>query len=280
MSKTPWMVTGDSNGMYEGGLNPLKARIKKSVLTSLFRRAGAFLVTSPFNRGFYQKYGAASDRFFFAPLTVDNDYFRQGAELARARRDEIRARHGIPADIVLLLFVGKLAPWKRPLDIVEALAKLQPAFPRLGAAWVGDGELRPRLEAEIREQGVSHAHLLGFRNQTELPGLYAASDILVLPSSVDNMPLVTNEAMASGLPVVVSNRTGVWGPGSLVRDGETGFVYPAGDGKALAAALRKLLEDPRLRQAMGRRAGQVIQEFAPERCVEGILEALKFVVRR
>jgi glycosyltransferase involved in cell wall biosynthesis len=122
--------------------------------------------------------------------------------------------------------------------------------------------------------------MLGFRNQSELPHLYAMSDIFVLPSWVDNMPLATNEAMASGLPVIVSNRTGVWGPGGLVREGETGFVYPAGDTEALSDAVRRLVADPALRQALGVRAAEVVQEFGLDRCVNGVLEALRFVVRR
>jgi glycosyltransferase involved in cell wall biosynthesis len=213
-------------------------------------------------------------------LAVDNEYFMRRTEVARLCKNELRARYGIPADIVLLLFVGKLVPWKRPLDILSLLRNLQPVFPNLGAAWVGEGMLRPQLEAEIAKQGVKHAFVLGFKNQLEMPDLYAMSDILILPSWHDPMGLVTNEAMASGLPVIVSNRTGVWGPDGLIRDGETGFVYPGGDTDALTAVARKLLEDPKLHQATGRQARQVVKEFGLDRCVDGVLDALRFVTRR
>jgi glycosyltransferase involved in cell wall biosynthesis len=275
-----FIITGDSNGLYEKDLPRLKARIKKTVLTTLFRRAGALLVTGPFNRMFYQYYGVRDCKLFFAPLAVDNEYFKRRAELARLHREEIRARYGIPPDVVLLLFVGKLVPWKRPQDILMALKKLQPAFPSLGAAWVGEGELRPQLEAEIMNRGVKHAYVLGFRNQTELPELYAAGDIFVLPSWIDNVGLATNEAMACGLPVIVSNRTGVWGAGGLVRDGETGFVYPACDSEALSKVVGKLVSDLGLRQAMGCRAAKVVEEFGLDRCVKGILDALRFALRQ
>jgi glycosyltransferase involved in cell wall biosynthesis len=280
LANVPCMVTGDSNYIYDEDNACLKAGLKKAVLRALFRNIRAFLVTGPFNRMFYEKYGVSERRFFVAPLPVDNQRFRRGAELARPRKKEIRARCGIPSDLVLLLFVGKLVPWKRPLDIVLALKNLERLFPNLGAAWVGDGQLRPRLEAEIAKQGVKHAFVLGFKNQSELPDLYAMSDILVLPSWVDNMPLATNEAMASGLPVIVSNRTGVWGPGGLVREGETGFVYPAGNTEALSEAVGKLAADPALRQALGKRAAEVVQEFGVDRSVNGVLEALRFVVGR
>ena len=280
LASIPCMITGDSNYIYEKDLPWLKAYVKKAVLRTLFRNIQAFLVTAPFNRMFYKNYGVSDDKFFFAPLPVDNEYFMQRAELARPRKSELRARYGIPADLVLLLFVGKLVPWKRPLDIVLVLKKLGPLFPNLGAAWVGDGELRPDLEAEIAKQGVKRAFVLGFKNQAELPDLYGMSDIFVLPSWRDNMGLATNEAMASGLPVIASGRTGVWGPGGLVREGETGFVYPAGDTEALSEAVRKLAGNPGLRQAMGKRAAEVVQEFGLDRCVHGILDALRFAVRR
>ena len=280
VANLPCLLTGDSNGIYEKELPWLKARVKKAVLTRLFRKVQAFLVTGPFNRMFYETYGVTDDRLFFAPLAVDNGHFMRRAELARSHRDEIRARYGIPPDVVLLLFVGKLVPWKRPLDIVLTLKKLQPVFPSLGAAWVGEGELRGQLAAEIARHGVEHAYLLGFKNQSELPDLYAMADIFVLPSWVDNMPLVTNEAMASGLPVIASNRTGVCGPQGLVRHGETGFVYPAGNTEALSEAVRELVGDPGLRQTMGRHARQVVEEFGVGRCVDGIVEALRFAIGR
>jgi glycosyltransferase involved in cell wall biosynthesis len=276
----PCIITGDSNGLYEKELPWLKARVKKAVLTRLFRRVQAFLVTGPFNRMFYENYGVRADKLFFAPLAVDNGYFMRKAELARPRKDEIRARYGIPPHILLLLFVGKLVSRKRPLDIVFVLKELQHAFPSLGAAWVGDGELRPQLEAEIARQGVERAYLLGFKNQNELPDLYAMADVFALPSWHEPMGLVANEAMASGLPVIASNRTGVWGAGGLVRDGETGFVYPAGDVRALCEAVTKLAGDPELRQVMGRRATQVVGECSVDRCVDGILDAVRFAAQR
>lgn len=276
----PCMLTGDSNYLYIEDIPWPKAHVKKVVLEMLFRKINAFLVTGPFNQRFYENYGVNKDKFFFAPLAVDNDYFTERAELARDRKCELRARYGIPSDVVLLLFVGKLAPWKRPLDILRALKNLQSSFPNLGAAWVGDGQLRPHLEAEIAKLGVKHAFVLGFKNQTELPDLYALSDIFVLPSWRDNMPLASNEAMASGLPAIVSNRTGVWGAGGLVRDGETGFVYAAGDTGALSEAIRRLVMDPGLRQVMARRATEAVQGFGLDRCVDGILDALRCTVKQ
>jgi glycosyltransferase involved in cell wall biosynthesis len=233
------------------------------------------LVTGTFNRQFYEFFGVRPEKCFLVPLAVDNDYFAAKAAYARSRRDEFRSRLGIAPDVVLVLFVGKLVPWKRPQDLLYAAASLSERIPHLSVAFAGDGELRPFIESEISRLSLKNIHLLGFRNQSELPEVYGTSDILALPSSLDNKPLVTNEAMASGLPVVVSDRTGVWGEGDLVRDGENGFVYPCGDVGALADAIQRLASEPGLRERMAARSQQIINGFGYEQCVEGILKALE-----
>ena len=270
----PFMLYGDSISINEGRHTWLKATVKKLFLRSLFRRASAFLFQGTFNRMFYQSYGAPPGRFFFVPYPIDNDSFAAKAEQARQLRGELRARYGIPADVVLLLFVGKLLPRKRPADVLAVLKSLQPALTNLGAAFVGEGELRTALEAEIARQRLKNTFLLGFKNQGELPELYAMSDIFVLPSQYEPWGLVTNEAMACRLPVVLSNMTGA--SGDLVKEGQNGFVYACGDVEALACAVQELAVDVSLRQRMGQRSFEIIQGFGYDRCVEGILEAVAF----
>ncbi len=275
----PWMLYGDTNGFYETESHWFKRRFKGRVLGSLFRRTDGFLVSGSLNRRFYESYRVPFNKCFDVPLAVDNHLFARMAEQARPRRNQIRARLGIPTDKTLFLFVGKLIPRKRPEDMLEALKVIGANNPNLAVAYVGEGERRPLLEAQISGSNLNNVFLLGFRNQAELPEIYAMSDALVLPSTIDNKPLVTNEAMACSLPVIVSDRTGVWGAGDIVRDGENGFVYPCGNIGALAEAMQGLAADPKLRLQMGRRSLEIIQDFGYDRCVEGILKALRSVVR-
>jgi glycosyltransferase involved in cell wall biosynthesis len=274
----PWMIYGDIISLYEGRRRGPRQALRRGLLSALFGATGAFLVSGAFNRKFYELYGIPAERCFHVPFTVDVSFFARRAREARQHRNEIRARLGIPADTVVFLFVGKLLKHKRPWDLLEAMQALGATTPNAAAVFAGEGELRPDLEARIAASGITGAFLLGFRNQRELPEIYATADALVLPSSSDNKPLVTNEAMACGLPVIVSDRTGVWGPGDIVRDGENGFVYPCGDVGALAEAMRKLANDPDLRRRMGRRSGEIISDFGYETCVAGILEALETIV--
>lgn len=275
----PWMLYGDTNVLQENRKNSLKARLRRMVLNILFRNTAAFLTTGTFNRKFYEAIGAPANRCFTAPMGVDNGFYMRGAVSARERREEIRKSYGIAPDLTLLLFSGKLVPHKRPQDILTILRDLQQDFPSLGAVFAGDGVLRESLLKETEQEKVANVFFLGFKNQTELPEVYACTDVLVLPSSSEPKGLVVNEAMACGLPVIVSDRTGVWGPGDIVRDGENGFVYPCGNVDALARAVRKLVTDPDLRQRMGKRSQEIIQDFGYDKCVDGILRALNSVVR-
>jgi glycosyltransferase involved in cell wall biosynthesis len=280
LSRTPWMLYGESVPLYESENGWLKARVKKLVLGCLFRKTAAFLLTGAFNREFYESYRVPLSRCFPVPMVVDNDFFSGAADQARGHRDAIRTRFGIRPETVLLLFVGKLIPRKRPQDLLAVLERVQPAVPELGVAFAGTGQMLPQMEAEVVRRGLRGVFFLGFKNQTELPPVYAMADIFVLPSARDNRGVVTNEAMACGLPVVVSDRTGLWGPGDIVRHHENGFVYPAADVDALSKLVLRLANDPILRSKMGTRSREIIRQFSYEQCVDGILNALDFVTAR
>jgi glycosyltransferase involved in cell wall biosynthesis len=278
--RVPLMLYGDSNVIYEQDKTGLKSRLREFLLHALFRKTSAFLISGALNRRFYARHRVPAANCFDVPFAIDNEFFGNSADEARRHRTALRARYGIAPDTLLILFSGKLAPHKRPQDILNAVARLQSEFPRLGAAFVGDGELRASLERSIHELNLRRTSLLGFRNQSELPAVYAAADLLVLPSSTDNKPLVANEAMACGLPVIASDRTGVWGPGDLVRDQENGFVYRCGDADALCRAIRKLASDPELRRRMGGRSREIIRDFSLERSADGIVKAVQFALRQ
>ena len=156
----------------------------------------------------------------------------------------------------VVVSVGRLKQPKDFSTLARALAQLDVPYRALVA---GDGPDRPALEAEVAALGV-RLGLPGERD--DIPGLLASADVFVLSSRSEGMPLSILEAMAAGLPVVAS---AVGGVPELVLDGETGLLVPPGDPAALAAGLRRLLEDParRRRGVAGRERAQ--REFGLER---------------
>jgi glycosyltransferase involved in cell wall biosynthesis len=271
--RIPFLIRGDSQLLVQ---RPLPVRgARRLVLAALFRAASAVLYIGEQNRRFYEWFGVPDDKLFFAPYSIDNTFFAERAEAARAngRRGALRARIGAgPQDIVLLV-VGKLMGFKRPLDVVGALARLDR---RAIAVFVGDGELRGAVEQELAASGA-RGIVTGFVNQTDLPEWYAAGDVAVLASDFEKWGLVVNEAMACGLPVVASDLVGC--APDLVRDGESGAVFRARDPEALAASLRLLIEQPALRMRLGEGARQLVARYDVATAADGIVAAAAAVSR-
>ena len=122
---------------------------------------------------------------------------------------------------------------------------------------VGDGDRKATLQEQARSLNIEPlVRFAGFRNQTELPRFYDLCDVFVLPSKLEPWGLVVNEVMNAGRAVIVSDQVGA--AADLVRNGENGFVYPAGDVDALTGALRQILSDPEQCRHMGERSRQII----------------------
>jgi len=154
-----------------------------------------------------------------------------------------RSRHERP--VPRLIAVGRLKAPKDFLTLVRALAALPAGS--FDALIVGDGPDRAELETEIRRLGIEESvELSGERD--DVPKLLAGSDVFVLSSRSEGLPVSVLEAMAAELPVVAS---AVGGLAELVEDGATGLLVPAGDERALTEALRRLIDDADLRRSMG-----------------------------
>jgi glycosyltransferase involved in cell wall biosynthesis len=274
--RIPYFVYGDNAFVIDRG--GIRGWVRERILRWLFAHAGGFLLQGTMNGDFYAHYGADRRKFFLMPYAIDNERFHQASRLTVEERKRRRAELGIADDHVVLLFSGKLIERKNPLHLLQAVERMR-SRGRVAVLFMGDGRERQALERYAREHGID-AYFLGFVNQSEMPARYALADVLVLPSSGDPRGTVTNEAMACGLPVVISNMVGIYGEGDIVRHGQNGFVYQVGDNQSLAAYLDRLVEDDALRHRMGERSWEIIREWNFERDIEGVLRALEYVTNR
>jgi glycosyltransferase involved in cell wall biosynthesis len=152
-----------------------------------------------------------------------------------------------------ILFVGRFHRQKNLPFLLEQLSRLRAASPNgWRLALVGDGEERKSIEECVRRLGLTDITILhGWqKDKNRLLELYQQADVVVNPSLYEGMPNVVLEAMACGLPVIAS---AVPGNDSLVRTGETGFLFTSGDGEALCSALREIREKPALSRTLGQR---------------------------
>lgn len=168
-----------------------------------------------------------------------------------------------------MLFAGKLEATKRPFDLLKAVTLLPPGLrARITVLMVGAGPLDHSLRNQADAAGL-RVIWAGFLNQTEIPAAYGVADVLVLPSYHETWGLVVNEAMACGVPAIVSSQVGC--AEDLVRQGETGLVFPMGDVSSLADAIAILATNRDLRVAMGEAARLLVnQNFTIERCQQAI----------
>lgn len=226
-----------------------KRPVKRWLWPRLFRLADIVLVVSSGGRALMRSLGIPEERIGLVPFCVDNDWWMEKSR--SVDRAAVRARWGVPAGAAVVLFCAKLQSWKRPQDLLRAFAKSAGADAYL--VFAGDGVLRPTLESEAESLGISRrVRFLGFVNQSVLPETYVASDVLVLPSQYEAFGLVANEAMLCRCPVIVSDHVGA--RFDLVREGETGYVFPCGDVDALAATLQRALSNRQILCSMGEAA--------------------------
>lgn len=247
--------------------------VKALVLRSVIPQASGHLVTGTLAREHALRYGARPDRITVFPNTVDVPAYRAAAERLRPHRSEIRRAMGIDNDAIVVAQVARLLPQKAPDETLDAVALANSLTGRsLHLLLVGDGELRPSLEARAAELGAS-VTLAGFREGEALLECFAAADIFALFSRREPWGVVVNEAAAFGLPLVLTWQVGAGA--DLLRPGENGEIVCSGDVEGQARALARLADDDALRIRYGRRSLELIEPWGYEPSVETFAAAVQ-----
>jgi len=189
---------------------------------------------------------------------VDADGKFNPATIAQSARAEVRAKYGIPSDALVLGFVGRIVRDKGVVELVEAWQRLRDEFPHLHLLVVGPFEPQDPVPAAVEDtlRTDPRVHLTG--ENWDTPPLYAAMDIVALPSYREGFPNVPLEAASMGLSVVA---TRVAGCIDAVADGETGTLVPAKDSQALAEAVRAYVSDGDLRSRHGLAGRRRVEQY-------------------
>lgn len=245
-------------------------------LTELLKRqflsqCTGFVASGQSASNYLQSLGFPRQRILLAPDAVDNDFFEKASAVARTNEREHRRRLGLPEHF--FLFVGRLVKEKGVFDLLEAYARLQPEIrASFGLVFAGNGKEQVALTKRAAQRGCGRqVQCVGFAQREELALYYALADALVLPTHSDPWGLVVNEAMACGLPIIVSEVAGC--AADLVEDGWNGRVFPARDVGKLSQAMYLLARRPELRLRMGKNSRERIRNFAPQACAFGLAAA-------
>ncbi len=232
-----------------------KERLKGMLISALFSWA---ITGGKAHRVYLRHLGFPEDRIANFYDVVDNDGFRRQTGLIRKRTP---SEYNLPDKY--FLYVGRLAPEKN----VETLLHSWISYRREGGTWslvlVGDGPCANALQRMAADCGfAAEVHFVGHRGSKDLPAYYAFARCFVLPSTREPWGLVVNEAMASGLPVLVSDRCGC--AEDLVASGRNGFVFDPSKAEELTYLLKEIERLPAVDQAqMSTASREIIREYSP-----------------
>jgi glycosyltransferase involved in cell wall biosynthesis len=254
---------------------------KETIKRHIVNLYGAALVGGQRHLDYLVELGMSRERIFTGYDVIDNDYFaRRTAEIRNSALDH-RKEHRLPENYFLASarFVEK----KNLPALIRAYAmyrqKLQPSTDR---GWdlvlLGDGRLRETLNSQLSILNLhDHVHLPGFKPYEELPVYYALAKAFVHASTTEQWGLVVNEAIASGLPVIVSERCGC-APELVCGNG---FTFDPTDEHELASRLLEMtsLSDEDLKQ-FGETSRRIAERFGPERFGEGLNQAAGMAIER
>jgi glycosyltransferase involved in cell wall biosynthesis len=263
--------------LHDRSRSRVKLFAKRLFFAALRYFVDAVLPIGTRNAEYWTEYLGKRFPAFMMPYAVDNDYFASRALKAKDSRAALQAELGLEPGRPVILFASKLQERKHCDQLLEAFLQIETAEPKPYLLIVGDGEMRASLEKRAQESGTDAVIFAGFRNQSELPRLFDLSTVFVLPSRHEAWGLITNEAMAAGLPVIVSDDVGC--AVDLVQNNVNGFVYPVGDVAALRDALAATLQPGRA-AVMGERSRVIISQWSYAEDVEALRAALRFTTRK
>jgi len=275
-TKTPTVVMSESTAWDER-----RTGWKEWIKGRLVKLNSAGLAGGTPHADYLAQLGLPPGRIFKGYDIVDNDYFATKAEESRKQKAEIGKLHGLPEKYFLASarFVEK----KNLSRLIEAyaryrtMAKPSTLDPRPSTPWdlvlLGDGPLRETLNSQLSTLNLhNHVLLPGFKQYDELPAFYALAGAFVHASTTEQWGLVVNEAMASGLPVLVSNRCGC--AADLVQEGVNGFQFDPANVDGLAQLLLKISRDDFPLADFGAASRRIIAGWGPERFANGLRDAV------
>ena len=266
-TRTPSIVMSASSA-----IDAPRAGWREWIKGRIVRQFDAGVVGGSLHEDYLVDLGISRDRVFLGYDVVDNAHFAEGAAIARAEGEALRERYNLPPRY--FLGVCRFVPKKNLSRLLYAYAAYRDRAG--GDAWdlvlVGDGPERDAVERVRTQHGLTEAvRLPGFAQYDDLPIYYGLAQAFVHASIREQWGLVVNEAMASGLPVLISQRCGC--VPDLVHPGENGVAFDPHDTADLARSLFDTAHGPESVHAMGMASQRIIASWSPARFADSLSAA-------
>lgn len=245
-----------------------KSAIKRLVYPRLFSLVSLFLPGGARQAKYIEYYGVSSERIIPVQMTVDVTRIKKYAvTLSPEDRQKTREFYSIPDKDIVFLFVGRLVEYKGISDLIAVFNRI--CHMNVKLLLVGDGPMRQQVEESV--QLNNQIRYAGRVSGNDLIKIYHAVDVMVLPSHTEPWGLVVNEAMALGLPVIVSDRVGCID--DLVIHQKTGLIVKAGCIAELQNAIEELTIASEKRASMSNQAVKIIEKWTLENEAEKVCQA-------
>lgn len=248
-------------------------RIKGYILPVFFFFIDAVMYSCQGNKRYFEHFGMKKEKMFPLPCAVNNDFYINKEKELTGKEGQIRQELGLDESHVVILFAARFTARKRPLDLIEAIRRIDNE--NITVIFAGDGPEKENMEKAAAAAEIS-AVFTGFVGPDRLSELCMVSDLCVVISSKDPSPKAMNEAMVFSLPIIVTDVVGT--AYDLVRDGENGFIVNVGDIDEIACKIETLCGSPSLRAEMGAASRRIVEKWNFDAGVDGILAAVDHVM--
>ena len=268
--KVPYILNCDGVMLFNHG-NYLREILK----IFLVKHARAFFASGEHAKHYFLKYGAKEENIYIHNFTALHKKDILSAPVKKEEKIAIRKKLNLPVEDKICIAVGRFIPLKR-YDVLLRLWKQMPSDDKL--LLIGGGPEKEKYEKIISDLNLSNVILDDFHPFNELLEYYKASDLFVHPTSYDVWGLIINEAMACGLPVVVTD-TCVAGL-ELIKNGESGYVTLLDDDDELISKVKYILDNDDLREEMALKAIETIQPYYIENMIDSQIKTINKVLSK
>jgi glycosyltransferase involved in cell wall biosynthesis len=269
--RVPFLLWSESNQQDQRRRHAIIEFLKRRFLG----QCDGFVVPGRSAYEYVSAHPVGAKSIFIAPNAVDNQLFAHAAEVARKDEGQYRQRLMLPQRY--FLFVGRLVREKGIFELLSAYSRLDAELrQQVGLVIVGDGRCRCQMQQLAGRVSPGNIIFGGFVHREELGAYYGLAEALILPTYTDTWGMVVNEAMACGLPVIVSTAAGC--SADLIRENWNGTLVKPRNIDGLELAMRRVATEPDLRRSMGANSARHIRDYSPEEWAISVEQAIHAAV--
>jgi len=271
--KIPFIIFNESTSQEKS----IRRSIFSPYIKYVIKNADACLVAGSRAKKFDVMMGAKPEDVFIQGYCVDNNKFISTTALLK-KNTALREILGFKKNSKLVLYVGQIIKRKGIDKLFEIFSEFNNEGENIELVLLGAGPLEDYYKRQILQKGIRNIHFKGFVQQDEILKYYAVADSFVLPSYEETWGLVVNEAMCSGLPVIVSKMAG--SSEDLVEHGKNGFIFDPYNKNELKTYILRVCGNNHLRDQMGKKCLEKIKKQSPENTALMISRCIRHAITK